>query len=276
MTREGPVGTELIDHLAGIGIEEREAKLFLHLSLHGPKRASDAAAATRLKRTETYRALESLMKRGFVTAQLTRPVVYEALAPEVLFTELLTGHEQRRSDIERIREHVITAVSAARREQAAPGGRPSYKIIQGRRPIYGSIETATRNARDSIDIASTQMGVHSAAAKNRAWLTLVRRASEGLRIRLLIRDQPGIERALEPLRVHANVEVRFLTLDHPLRFLLADEREVVCWLVNDTSLAFDAAEDVAMWTNAPDFLQAQRSFFAALWNDARGATKPLD
>lgn len=270
----GPTGTELVDHLAGIGIEEREAKLFVHLAMNGPSRASDAAAATRLKRTETYRALEALMKRGFVTAHLTRPVVYEAIAPDVLFTELLAGHEQRKSEIEELRERVITAVKVARKQNEAPGARHSYKIIQGRRPIYAALEAAIRSARGSLDMASTQLGAAAMTPKNRAWQTMLRRASEGMEMRFLLREDPALERALAPLDAHSNVQVRFFELDHALRLLLVDEREIIYWLVSDDSENLDAGGDVAMWTNAPDFLHAQAAFFETLWKDARPLGRP--
>ncbi|HUR68909.1 MAG TPA: helix-turn-helix domain-containing protein [Candidatus Thermoplasmatota archaeon] len=269
MSGESPSAGELVERLASIGVEEREAKLFVHLCLRGPTRASDAAAATKLKRTETYRALESLMRRGFVTAHLTRPVVYEAVAPDAVFGELLAGHEQRRAEIESLRERVSAAVATAREAQEPSGARWGYKIVQGRRAILGAVEGVVRNARSSESMVSTTFGPGMVSPQNKAYQTMLKRASEGLPMRILLRDLPGLDRALAPLTAHRHVEVRYFHPHHAFRFLIVDDREVVYWLINDPAASIDAREDVAMWTNATDFVLAQKSLFESLWASAR-------
>lgn len=258
---------ETVERLTGIGLEEREAKLYVDLLVHGPSRASDAAARVKLKRTETYRALESLMERGFVTAQLTRPVQYEALGPDVVFADLLARHEQRRSEIEKLREHVREMASQARATTDA-AGRYAYRIIQGRRAIFSALESMLRSANDAA-MASAHFSPASATPSNRTFYYLVQRAGEGMPLRMLAREQPNMDRALQPLAQHANVKIRFGDLPRGLRFLIVDDRELVIWLVSDPAPGVDAREDVAMWTNAPDFIAAQRALFEAMWSDAR-------
>lgn len=269
MSVQDPAGVDLVARLAAIGVEEREAKLFLHLCLAGPSRASDAAAAVRLKRTETYRALEALMRKGFVTAHLARPVVYEAVPPDLLFSSLVTEHEERRRDIDHVRERVIHTVTSAKRERETPANRFAYKIIQGRRAILAAIDAGARNARVSHDLVSTALTVVHTSPHNRAYQSMLRRAQEGLPIRLMLRETPGLEHALQPMLACPNVSVRFFEIDHALRFSLFDEREIVYWLVTDPAPGVDARDDVAMWTNAPDFSRSQRILFDAHWTRGR-------
>lgn len=266
---KGDERSDLVDRLVGLGLDEREAKLYLHLALGGPSRASDAAAATRLKRTETYRALDVLMRRGFVTAHLAKPVVYEANAPDSVFGDLLASHEQRRTDIERLREHVTEAVATARQNNEKDAGKHAYKIVQGRRAILHHVETMLRHADRRVAMASTTFATPSLTAQNRAWQTLVKRAKEGLGTRLLVRATSGLEEGLKDLLSARDVRVRAFEPSTPVRFILVDDREVVFWLVNDPTPGVDGREDVAMWTNAPDFVLAQGQLFEALWRDAK-------
>lgn len=266
---KGDDSAELVHRLTTIGLDEREARLYVHLCCGGPSRASDAAAAVRLKRTETYRTLEALMKRGFVKAHLARPVVYEAVSPDTVFTELLALHEERRAEMESLRDRVARFASEARRHTEAT--RHGYKIIQGRRAILGSVESMLRQTQSQHSMVSTMFTPIQATPQNRAYQTTIRRAAEGLPMRLLFRELPGTERAIEPLLAHKNVSVRFFEPQHPVRIAIADGREIAIWLVNDPSPALDARDDVAMWTNAPDFIRAQETLFEALWRDARPA-----
>ena len=269
MSGDGPTGADLVERLAAIGVEQREAQLFVHLCLTGPSRASDAAAATRLKRTETYRALESLMKRGFVTAHLTRPVVYEAVAPEALFAELLADHEQRREEISRLREKVVAAVIDSKGQREGSQGRHGYKIVQGRRAILSALEASVRGARSNLSIVSTWLGGANASAQNRTFQTTLKRASEGLPMRILLRETSGTDRTVETLLAHPSARVRVLDVPHSIRFCVIDGREIVYWLVSDPETGMDARGDVAMWTNAVDFVRAQQAHFDALWTGAR-------
>lgn len=266
---------ELVGRLAEIGLDEREARLYVHLLVTGPSRASDAAAASRLKRTETYRALEGLMRRGFVTAHLTRPVVYEAVAPEAVFANLLADHEVRRDEMEQLRERVANVAAQARAAvEQADAARHSYKIIQGRRAIFATAETMVRNARQGV--AYSAGGLNPAQlAHSRGLQAIARRVDDGLGVRILLVETAGIERTLMTFSRHRHIEVRFAAHANPPRLMLADKREVVAWLVTDHDGGVEGRGDVAMWTNAPEFVRGQDALFEALWAGARIAPRQL-
>ncbi|HET6405568.1 MAG TPA: helix-turn-helix domain-containing protein [Candidatus Thermoplasmatota archaeon] len=262
-------GAELVERLVAIGLESREARLYVDLLLRGASRASDAAARTKLKRTETYRALEALMKRGFVTARLTRPVEYEASPPDAVFADLLARHEQQRSEMEALKARVCEVAYRARQKSDDDEARHGYRIIQGRRAIFSAAESVYRGARERLSVATAYLSPASAIASNRAYHALVRRAADGLAIDLLVRETPNFDRAFAPLLQQRNVRVRFADLPQGVRFLVADDREVIVWLVSDPAQGIDARDDIAMWTNAADFVRAQRAFFDALWPQGR-------
>jgi HTH-type transcriptional regulator, sugar sensing transcriptional regulator len=262
-------GAEIVERLAAIGLEDREAKLYVDLLLNGASRASDAAARVKLKRTETYRALESLMKDGFVTARLTRPVEYEASPPEAVFSDLLARHEQQRTDIEALRERVASMAAQVRTTDGEGEGRYGYRIIQGRRAILAATESIIRTAKERISLVSAYFSPAIVTPGNRAYQTLVRRAGEGVPIDLLVREHPNFQRALAPLTGQRNVRTRFVELPQGVRFIVVDEREIVFWLVSDPAVGLEGREDVAMWTNATDFVHAQRALFDALWAEGR-------
>ncbi|HVM44851.1 MAG TPA: helix-turn-helix domain-containing protein [Candidatus Thermoplasmatota archaeon] len=265
---DGNGSIEIVDSLTAIGLDEREAKLYVDLLLQGASRASDAAARVKLKRTETYRALEALMKRGFVTARLTKPVEYEASPPEAVFADLLARHEERREAMERLRETVGRVAAEARGRHAAPGGRFGYRIIQGRGAILSAVSSIVRHAQERLTMASAHFSPAVATPQNRAYQMLTRRVDDGVALELLVRDHPDFERVLGPLAAHPHARIRTRALPRGARFLIVDGKEIVYWMLSDTASGVEAREDVAMWTNATDFIEAQRALFDALWADA--------
>lgn len=93
----------LLERLALLGLQEREALRYVHLCIRGPAKASEVAAATRLHRTEVYRGLDTLLRKGLATATLDRPTRYEATSPERVFDEALALHDKRRGLMEEAR-----------------------------------------------------------------------------------------------------------------------------------------------------------------------------
>jgi hypothetical protein len=82
---------EINDQLTEYGLSKNEARVITFLTKRGAERASVAAHAIRLNRTETYRTLRNLQRRGLVEASLEQPVRFQ-VAPfsrclEILLTE---------------------------------------------------------------------------------------------------------------------------------------------------------------------------------------------
>lgn len=269
---EGEAPRALVEHLLTLGLEEKEARLYAGLCLDGPQRASDLAARAGLNRTETYRALESLIERGVVTSQLTRPTVYEAIPPETAFADALRRHEGHRGALERARESALHEL-ARLRERPPPGGtRHGYRMISGRRSILTLVETMLRNMKTGQRLASTYFAPGNATTLSKAMRATVDRAREGVPMKMLLQRHPGIEETLAPFAAFPHIQVRFFDVDAPIRFTIVDEREVLVWLHTDPEPGLGAKGDVAMWTNAPDFVRAQGFLYDALWARGQEAT----
>jgi sugar-specific transcriptional regulator TrmB len=265
---------ELVERLGAIGLEPKDALLYLHLCLQGPTKASEAAAASKLNRTEAYRALDHLIRRGFVTASLDRPTLYEATAPEKVFDDALAHHVARKQSIERARETTLAMLTQLRDKVPDQGPlKASYKILQGRSAIYNAVDGMIRRARHSQRMVSTFFAPTNATDENAPYRTTVQRADGGLRMQLLVRDVPGMDKALAGIAGSPHVQVRTFEPSHTVRFTVVDDREVIVWLANDPSPSLAARDDVAMWTNAGDFVKNQLTLYDALWSRGRDVGK---
>jgi len=260
---------DLCARLEAVGLEPKDAVLYVHLCVNGPTKASEAAAAARLNRTEAYRSLDNLIRRGFVTASLDRPTLYEATPPEKVFDDAIAAHHQRRAALERARESALGMITKLRGDRAPGSIKLGYKMLQGRAAIYAAVEGMLRRARVSQLMVSSFFAPPNATEANTPYQTTIQRAEEGLSMKLLVRESPGLRDALAPIVAHSNAEARLLTVPQPLRFTIVDEREIVIWLISDPASTLSAREDVAMWTNAPEFVAAHRLLYDALWAGAK-------
>ena len=67
------------DTLSKFGLLKNEIKVYLHLARAGEKKAGEIAEAISLHRTETYRILRDLEKRGIVFSIFEKPLKFTAV-----------------------------------------------------------------------------------------------------------------------------------------------------------------------------------------------------
>lgn len=264
---------EVVERLEAIGLEAKDAALYVQLWLRGASKASDIAAAAKLNRTEAYRSLDNLIARGFVTAGLARPTLYVATEPERVFEDALAHHVAKLTHIETSRERALESLRALRGNAFHADVKLGYRIIQGRHGIHATMNGLLRNAKQGQIIVSTQL-TPTALEGNSPLDLAAQLARGGLPTKLLLVEKPGTWPAVETLAAHAHIEVRYFDPPTPVRFAIVDDCELLFWLASDASNSPNARGDVAMWTNAPDYVQTQRLFFETLWASARDAGRP--
>jgi sugar-specific transcriptional regulator TrmB len=68
--------------LARFGLIRNEIRVYLHLARSGERKASEIAEAISLHRTETYRILRDLEKKGLVYSAFEKPLKFTGVPLE--------------------------------------------------------------------------------------------------------------------------------------------------------------------------------------------------
>lgn len=261
--------TAVEDLKAHLGISAEDAALYLHLTVAGASKASDVSDALRMHRSEVYRAMDRLAARGLVLVREERPTLYAAVDIEELLESEL---KQRMAAIEALRatRTEIEGIMAATRPAEA-AARVTYKVLHGRREIYQARALMIRSATRTLDWATTLPHAVALWEQSGEMALARRRAAEGVRFRALLPRSPAFEDAVRLFDEIPTAELRRLESAGQVRFLVADERELLIFIVNDPSSRFDAEDEVAIQTTAPGFVAAQMTFFEQSW---RGVVAP--
>lgn len=260
---------EIVDRLTVLGLDQDEAAVYVHLSMMGPSKASDVAAALRLHRTETYRTLQNLVQRGFASATLSRPQRFQAAPPERLFTEILAAQQARSENIQRAQSEIAPALGALRSQTGGPSSKNTFKVLQGRREIYAVVERMAREATTSLRGLSTHDGAVAMADLSSILELMARRATEGLQVRLVLRTTPQTRAKLLAMPEAPAMGLRHLEGDRVMRFVIQDDAALLLWVVSDPSTRLTSEEDVAIWSDAADFVGTQGVLFEAVWREAK-------
>lgn len=257
---------DVVSRLVACGLAEKEARALAHLTHLGKSKVTDLAKAALLKRAETYQLLERLQSRGLVEATLERPRQFTAVAPERATQILVEEREHALKEITTLREDLtqrLRRLGGGVTEAASE----TFRVLHDRNQINGQLGRTVRAAAQELCVVASSRSLFRLLLDEGLEGEFRGAHKRGVKIRVLTEVLSGQEDVLSRLGEFA--EVRHLMVPRPLRFFIADEREIVQYVTTDPMGA--AAKETALWLGARDHVQAQRAFFDDLWANAMSA-----
>jgi len=265
---------EIVDQLIEYGLSNNEAKVVTFLAKRGAERASVAARALRLNRTETYRTLRNLQRRGLVEASLEQPVRFQA-APfsrclEILLTERknkLATLEERAAVLERSFETLSVETGAPAFER--------FQVLEGRARIGQRLFFMCENSKLQIDLIMGSSDL--AGGSGHAGLeTLSMLAKRGRKIRIITNIGSGAVRFVE--RFQTLIAFRHLDLaQRPVvRVSIIDDTEALFGIGSSEDTDGRGSEQVALWITSRPFVRSLRVYFNETWSGATPALARLE
>jgi sugar-specific transcriptional regulator TrmB len=259
--------SELIEAMARFGLPEREARLYLLLLRRGRATARELTRDSKIDRVLAYRTLDGMRSRGLVQVTADRPRRYVALSPTVLLERSLAERKHALEEdvaLARTLEQQLPQIT-----QSILEGGPRFQLITGTATTYPFLREMVQRAQKEIAVMLTYNAFRESRAAG-MYEPLTAFVRGGGRFRLLVEDDPRLNANLQSfaaaLRRYPQIEVR--TIRPQLgRLTVVDERESLVFVVPETTR--QAIEEVALWTDTPDFARAQLAHFDSLWAKAR-------
>lgn len=247
-----PTANRIVERLIELGLDEGEARAFLHISSIGPSKAGELARALHVPRGEAYRVLQKLVEREFVTPSLSRPVEFRAVPIDQLFEDVLQQERRRISRIEESRTEIRDALARMQAVGAdeRSGASASFALVHGRRKILALADRMLAGSSDAALVAA-----HPAA---RAWTANWPSRPTSATLRALTRDV-----APPPAK-----SARRIASGTQVGMLIVDAREVLVWITHDPSERLGAEGDVAFVSTSRDLVALQTLLFEVLWEQA--------
>ena len=264
---------DVVARLQQCGLGEKEARAFAHLTHLGASKVADLAKAAGLKRAETYQILERLQGRGLVEGTLTRPRQFTAVEAERALAVLVEERAAGLKAVETMKEDLAQRLARisggpAKPEKAAE----SFRILHDRNQINGQLARTIRAAQKELCVVASSRALFRLLLDEGLEAELRAAHKRGVSTRIVTEIIPGNEEFLE--RTGDFAQVRHQMVPRPLRFFIADEREIVQYVTADPM--GQQTKETALWIGARDHVQAQRAFFDDAWTSAMPATSRLE
>ncbi len=254
----------LTKRLQELGLEKKEAELYVFLSAMGPSPARIVSRRFNLNRMKAYRSLKTLEDKGLVQSLIGRPIRYVATPLIDVLNRQKGGLKQRLTDLEQNSGTLVEEWKNLASGAAQPTDEEfKFRIFQGRQQVFDLLLDMCDKAEEEVRLVTTTRDL----ARLSLWGVDDRfkaLTQNGKKVRVLTQiDLEGLKNVEPYLRL---VEARHVILSAPIRFAIIDGRETLTTVAMDDSMSMTTKADTGLWTNASSYVAAMRIFFDALWS----------
>lgn len=226
-----------------------------------------------INRTETYRTIRNLQRRGLVEATFERPVRFQSVPFDRCLRILIDERKAKLRILEQRGEELRRHFADVRVEPVSQEVE-RFQVVEGRLRIEQRLLGMYGQAQKSVMTVLSPSEVIRADTSD-LLDRLGDAAKNGLRVRVITSINQSNLGIVEKLR--GNIEIRHLDLKaKPIpRVSIIDDNEALFEITTaDESSRSD--EEVALWINSHAFIRNLQAYFEEMWNSSTPAEGRLE
>jgi len=269
-TKETPESLKIIeDTLLKFDLSRNEIRVYIHLARSGICRAREISDALSLHRTETYRILRDLEKRGLVSSVLEKPLKFMATPFDETLDTLIKAKKMKIQFLEREKKNLIDIWFSIPQQKVEPQNKEVFQILEGEEQIIMKANEILEKTKEEIFILAPDLDLlrlyHSGFTDR-----LEKFSRKNIKVRLLTNHSPKSRFIADKMKL---IDVKYLlsnAKDLP-SFIIADKEQLLFSIKNgndvlDLGTRRKKEKISSLWTNYEAFIKALKTLFLGLWN----------
>jgi len=264
---------DIVAELQEYGLTRNEARVLVYFAKTGASRASEVARAVQINRTETYRTIRNLQRRGLVEATLERPVRFQSVPFDKCLQILIDERKAKLRILQERGEDLRQQFEGIRIEPVAREVE-RFQVVEGRIRIEQRLHSMYAQARKSVLTVLSSSEVVRAETSGLLDM-LSQDAKNGVRVRVISAiNQSNLEIVA---RTFQSIELRHLDLKaKPIpRVSIIDDSEAL-FEITPADETQRSSEEVALWINSRAFVRNLQAYFDEMWNSGTPADARIE
>jgi sugar-specific transcriptional regulator TrmB len=260
---KGPAKSiEIIERaLRGLGLSKNEVKVYVYLARTGEHKASDISEALSLHRTETYRILRDLEKRGLISSVFEKPLKFIATPFEKALDILIETKRMKLNLLEKKRQSLVDIWLSLPKPEVELERKEVFQILEGEEQISLKADEIVGKAGSEILVFISECDI--ANFYHSGFLEKLEKAlKKGVNVQLLTTYSPKTCFFLEKTKLK-RAKYSQLNADELPTFIIADNEHLLLLIRKDNG----KKKVTALWTNYDAFIKALKTLFNELWNN---------
>lgn len=245
-----------------LGLSKNEVKVFIYLARTGEHKASEISEALSLHRTETYRILRDLEKKGLVLSVFEKPLKFIATPFEKALDVLINAKKMKINLLEKKKEGLVNLWLSLPQPETEPKRKELFQILEGEEQISLKAEKILNKAEKEILIFISEDDIanfyHSGVLDK-----LEKKSKKNVKVQLLTNYSPKNCFFIEKMKLE-KAKYSLPEIDNELpTYILADEEKLLLLIRKNNK----KRKVAALYTNYVAFIKALKALFLQLWSN---------
>jgi len=266
---KGPIkSVEIIEHtLLKLGLSKNEVRVYLYLARCGERKASEISEALCLHRTETYRILRDLEKRGMVSSVFEKPLKFIATPFEKAIDLLIEAKKLKIKLLERKKKSLVDVWLTLPRPNIAPERKEVFQILEGEEQIDLKADEILGNTKRELLVFAPEVDL--ARFYYSGFLDkLEKSAKRNMGIMLLTNHSTKSRFFTDKTKL--NTKYSASSIEDLPSFIIADREHLLLSIRKTEENSGEESRGkrgrlAALWTNYGAFIKALGKLFTELW-----------
>ncbi|MGD2066079.1 MAG: helix-turn-helix domain-containing protein [Candidatus Bathyarchaeota archaeon] len=260
-------------------LSRNEIRVYLYLARSGIQKAREISDTLSLHRTETYRILRDLEKRGLISCILEKPLKFTAVPFENAYDVLIKTKKLNVELLERKKKDLVDLWSSIPQQKTEPETKEIFQILEGEEQLILKANEIVDKNKKEICVIAPDLDLlrlyHSGITDN-----LEKASKKKAKVMLLTNSSVKSRFIAEKMEL-SNVKYLPMKSDELPSFILSDQKELLFSIKNGNgqqdSDARRRKEKISfLWTNYNTFIRALNLLFTNLWSsETSSANKKL-
>ena len=250
-------------------LSKNEIRVYIHLARSGVRKAREISDALSLHRTETYRILRDLEKRGLISCVLEKPLKFMAAPFEGALDTLIKAKKLKIQLLERKKKNLIDIWFSIPQQKVEPQNKEIFQILEGEEQMIIKANETLDRTREEIYVLAPDLDLlrlyHSGFTDN-----LEKISRKNVKVRLLTNHSPKSRFIAEKMKL---TDVKYLSsnVEDLPTFIISDQEQLLFSIKNgnniqDSGMRRKKEKISFLWTNYDAFIKALKTLFLKLWN----------
>lgn len=275
--RDKTVNRQLLtieEMLAKFGLLKNEIKVYMHLARMGEKKAGEIAEAISLHRTETYRILRDLEKKGIVFSVFEKPLKFTAVPLDKAIDLLVDVQKLKIKLLEKEKTNLVELWLSMPQPKVEKAKKELFQILEGEQQVILKAEEMLKKTEKELQIFAPDNYLSQLYYSD--FTDELKSRIGKINVTLLTEDSPKslffIKQLNWPQQNCRTVEAQDLPC-----FIISDKKELLV-AFHDHDVANEAGDKkkfktVALWTNYNAFVLTLQTLFAKLLQTGKAIQK---
>jgi sugar-specific transcriptional regulator TrmB len=250
--------------LSRFGLLKNEIRVYLYLARSGEKKASEIAEGISLHRTETYRILRDLEKKGILFSVFEKPLKFTAVPLDKAIDLLVDSQKMRIKLLEKEKESLVELWLSIPQPRVEKEKKELFQMLQGEQQVALKADELLEKTKKEIQIFAPDYYLSQLYYTD--FTDKLKNKLGKLNITLLIENSPKSAFFMEQLQ-WPKEKCRMVKTQNLPCFMISDQKELLIAFheTHDRQTGYKKKDKTAaIWTNYKAFVWTLQMLFSKL------------